>query len=461
MKNIFYPKAHFNNIYEITPNFLKSRGLEGVLLDIDNTLVPYSVKVPDEKVLRWLGDLKEAGIKAAVLSNATAERISVFTEKTDLPVIEKAGKPLKRGFRQAEQLLGLPKEKLCIIGDQFFTDILGGNRSKVYSIWVTPINNEESAFIRFKRCLERPIVKGYRKAMADKGGDTVGLLGVIGYPIGHSISPQLHQALCDVSGMNYFYDKFLVEPSDLKEAFEEFAEKGFRGINVTVPHKPDIISLLDEVDPNALKIGAVNTVVWKDGKSYGYNTDMDGFVMSVQEEAGFDFKDKKILILGAGGAARGVAMGCVVQGAAQVDFCNRTVEKAKALAEAFDCDSTKCDILQQTDPDFAEKFQTYDLVVNTTSAGMKPQEDKMPLTVDYTFRKGQVCFDAIYVPRRTLWLQKAEAEGATVVNGLGMLFYQGVEAFQKWKIADNTKPLTQEEIARAKALLQERGVMVW
>ncbi len=456
MKNIFYPKAHFNNIYEITPNFLKNKGVEGVLLDIDNTLVPYAVKVPSEKVLTWLTTLQEAGIKAAILSNAKAERIATFTEQTGLPIIEKAGKPLKRGFRQAEKLLGMPKEKLCIIGDQFFTDIWGGNRSKVYSIWVTPINNEESAFIRLKRWLERPIVKGYRKVMAEKGGDTVGLLGVIGYPIGHSISPQLHQALCDVSGMNYFYDKFLVEPSNLKEAFADFAKKGFRGINVTVPHKPDIIPLLDEVDANALKIGAVNTVVWKDGKSYGYNTDMDGFVMSVKEEANFDFDGKRVLILGAGGAARGVAMGCVTEGAAQVDFCNRTVEKAQALADAFDGG-----VLSQTDEAFAEKFQTYDLIVNTTSAGMKPQEDKMPLTAEYTFRKGQVCFDAIYVPRRTLWLQKAEKEGATVINGMGMLFYQGVEAFQKWKMADNTKPLTAEQIAQAKALLQERGVMTW
>lgn len=456
MKNIFYPKAHFNNIYEITPNFLKSKGVKGVLLDIDNTLVPYSVKVPDEKVLNWLAELEAAEIKAAILSNAKAERIVTFTEQTGLPIIEKAGKPLKRGFRQAEQMLGLPQEALCIIGDQFFTDIWGGNRSNIYSIWVTPIHNEESAFIRLKRWLERPIVKGYRKVMAEKGGDTVGLLGVIGYPIGHSISPQLHQALCDVSGMNYFYDKFLVEPSELKEAFEDFAKKGFRGINVTVPHKPDIIPLLDEVDPNALKIGAVNTVVWKDGKSYGYNTDVDGFVMAVKEEANFDFANKRVLILGAGGAARGVAMGCVTQGAAQVDFCNRTVEKAQALAEVF-----QGGVLEQTDPQFAEKFQTYDLIVNTTSAGMKPQEDKMPLTAEYTFRKGQVCFDAIYVPRRTLWLQKAETEGATVVNGMGMLFYQGVEAFQKWKIADNTKPLTPEQIARAKALLQERGVMTW
>ena len=456
MKNIFYPKAHFNHIYEITPNFLKSRGVEGVLLDIDNTLVPYAVKVPDEKVLHWLNALQEAGMKAAILSNAKAERIVTFTEKTGLPIIEKAGKPLKRGFRQAEKILGLSQEKLCIIGDQIFTDIWGGNRSNVYSIWVTPINKDESAFIRLKRWLEKPIIKGYQKTMSDKGGDVVGLLGVIGYPVEHSVSPQLHQALCDVSGMNYFYDKFLVDPSDLKEAFDGFAKKGFKGINATVPHKQNIIPLLDEVDPDALKIGAVNTVVWKDGKSYGYNTDMDGFVMSVKEEANFDFKNKKVLILGAGGAARGVAMGCVKAGVAKVDFCNRTKEKAQALAELFDGG-----VLEQEDPVFAEKIQSYDLIVNTTSAGMKPQEDKMPLTADYTFRKGQVCFDAIYVPRRTLWLQKAEAEGATVVNGMGMLFYQGVEAFQKWKMADNAKSLTQEQVAKAKALLQERGVMTW
>lgn len=163
MKNIFYPKAHFNHIYEITPVFLKSKGIEGVLLDIDNTLVPYSVKVPDEKVLQWLEILKQAGLKLAVLSNAKAERSSLFAKEAKLPVIEKAAKPLKKGFRQATKALELPQNKLCIIGDQIFTDIWGGNRSKVYSILVTPINKEESTFIRLKRVLEKPILKSYHK----------------------------------------------------------------------------------------------------------------------------------------------------------------------------------------------------------------------------------------------------------------------------------------------------------
>ena len=163
MKNIFYPKAHFNCIYEITPVFLKSNGIEGVLLDIDNTLVPYSVKVPDEQVLQWLDALKQANLKILILSNAKAERSILFAEKAGLPLVEKAAKPLKKGFRQATKDLGLPMDKMCIIGDQIFTDIWGGNRSGVYSILVTPINKEESAFIRFKRALEKPILKSYHK----------------------------------------------------------------------------------------------------------------------------------------------------------------------------------------------------------------------------------------------------------------------------------------------------------
>lgn len=163
MKNIFYPKAHFNHIYEITPNYLKSRGVEGILLDIDNTLVPYSVKEPSEQVLQWLDALKQADFKILILSNAKAERSILFAEKAGLPLVEKAAKPLKKGFRQAAKALGLPQNKLCIIGDQIFTDIWGGNRSNVYSILVTPINKEESAFIRFKRVLEKPILKSYYK----------------------------------------------------------------------------------------------------------------------------------------------------------------------------------------------------------------------------------------------------------------------------------------------------------
>lgn len=463
MSNIFFPNVHFNNIYEISPEFLKYKGITHVLLDIDNTLVPYSVKIPDKKVIDWLRALKGAGITTAVLSNATEERASVFTEnipedifkKDEIITIGKAGKPLGKGFKRAARLLGADFKNMCIIGDQFFTDILGGNINGVFTIWVTPIDKNESLFIKSKRVLERPIISSYRRSLKKMGGDTVGLLGVIGYPIEHSVSPQLHNVFCQVTGFNFFYEKFCVAPESLEQSFEAFKAKGFKGLNVTVPHKENIMKFLDSADHWSKKIGAVNTIVFKNGKTYGYNTDMYGFVNAVKHETGFDFKDKKILILGAGGAARGVAAGCIESGAT-VDVCNRTISKARELAEIFGGQ-----VIDWEDGDFSEKFKEYDLIANTTSAGMRPQEDILPITVPFEFRKGQVCFDAIYDPERTLLLKKAEKEGALAINGMGMLFFQGLEAFKIWTKEAGCPEITEEQVDSAVKLLKERGIKLW
>lgn len=464
MNTILFPKVHFNHIYEITPEYLKYKGVSCVLLDIDNTLVPYSVKVPDEKVLNWLKQLKAAGLRIAILSNAKRERAEIFSkgipqklaEEIGLITIGKAGKPLGRGFRKAEKLLGIPRKEMCIIGDQIFTDILGGNANGVFTILVTPIDLRESRLIRSKRLLERPVLACNARKWKNKGGTVLGRLGVLGWPIGHSISPQLHNTICEVTGYNFYYDKFAVSPEQLESRFSEFQKEGFRGLNLTIPYKEKILSCLDEVDALATEIGAVNTVVFEQGRAFGYNTDIEGFIQSVEEETSFLIQHSKVLILGAGGAARGVAVGCKVKGAAQIDFCNRTAERAQELARQFDGG-----VLYAQDAQFSQQFRSYDLIVNTTSAGMPPQEDQLPISGNVSFRKGQVCFDAIYTPARTLLLRKAQKEGATVVNGAGMLFWQGIKAFDKWAVSAGCPPLTMEQIKEVRTRLEEGGVMQW
>jgi len=458
LNSIFHPKAYFKSIYEITPKYLKNKGILCVLLDIDNTLVPYSVKTPDMKVLNWMLSLKREGIKLAILSNAEKERAENFSKgiaeeianELNLITIGKAGKPLGKGFKRAAKELATPKEKMCIIGDQIFTDILGGNLNKVFSIQVTPIDRNESLFIRSKRVFEKPINSSYKRRYKNKGGYIVGLLGVIGSPINHSVSPELHNAICEVTGYNFYYDKFEIKPEQLEESMNSFCKSGFKGLNVTVPHKEKVMQYLDIIDDEAKKVGAVNTVVFDGEKILGYNTDIDGFVNALYAGAGQEFtlKGRQVLILGAGGSARAVAAGCLKNGVSRVDFLNRTHVKAKDLAEMFFKEyRADTGVLTTEDEAFADKFREYDLIVNTTSAGMKPQENVMPIpqNMDFEFTGEQVYFDLIYNPSKTLMMKKAEADGAVAINGKDMLFYQGIKSFNIWAEANGCKSLTKEE----------------
>ena len=497
MNNIFHPKAHFNNIYEITPNYLKYKGISCVILDIDNTLVPYSVRTPDNKLAGWIADLVGSGIKIAVVSNARVLRADEFVKSIKLPESEaldiitvgKAKKPFAGGFKIVEEKSGLSRDKMCIIGDQIFTDVLGGNLSGVFSIWVTPMENKEPAFVRFKRIFEKPVIFGYNRKFKHKGQKNVGLLGLIGHPVGHSISPLIQNTLNEAAGYNFYYDKFDVAPENLERDFNDLKNKGFKGLNVTVPYKEDVMKYLDVIDEEAAKAGAVNTVVFKNNKAYGYNTDINGFAMSVQDGGRPNrFEDAKVLILGAGGGARGVALACLKNGAKQIDFTNRTFSKAKELAEMFNGDGRfKCEPCPHlklfahaagdgvykrgsgglrpeltahisceavpADENFSKKFKEYDIIINTTSAGMKPQEDMLPVETGFEFRKGQLCYDIIYNPEKTLLLQKAEREGADIMNGRGMLFWQGLESFNIWAAASDCKELTKEQINKVKDML--------
>ena len=460
---LFQPKAHFNNIYEITPNYLKHKGISCVILDIDNTLVPYSAKTPGDDVSLWVSGMINSGIKVVIMSNAKVQRADEFVKniilpdgnKSDIMTVGKAGKPLKRGFKAVAKKTGIAPDKMCIIGDQIFTDIWGGNRNGVFSIWVTPIEHIEPAFVRFKRVFEKPVTHAFERKFKKKGQANTGLLGLIGYPVGHSVSPQIQNTINEVAGYNFYYDKFEVKPEELEGFFYDLKNKGFRGFNVTVPHKESIMKYLDEIDEEAAKVGAVNTVVFSKGKAYGYNTDINGFALAMEEPSqtvspNCTLNGAQVLILGAGGAARGVAQACLKNGAASIDFSNRTISKAKELAELFGGG-----IADAGDKYFSNKFNEYDIIINTTSAGMKPQEDMMPLSYgeEVSFRKGQICVDLIYSPEKTLFLQKAEREGAQIINGRGMLFWQAVEAFNIWAAEAGCKKVTEEQIKKIKELL--------
>lgn len=253
-------------------------------------------------------------------------------------------------------------------------------------------------------------------------------LGIIGYPIEHTFSPIMHNFISDTVHNNFVYSAYCVPPQNLAEAIAAVRALGIQGINVTAPHKVEVMKYLDGVDPTARELGSVNTVVNRDGKLYGYNTDADGFCMSL-EKNGIHIKGSKILILGAGGVTRPVLMRLIDNGASEITVLNRTKAKAVALAE---------NILSVKEFKVSTDITSldFDIVINTTSAGMEPQTDALPIDSieeinDLSFiNKDTAVVDMIYNPDETRFLAEAKKLGAKTMNGLGMLIYQGIIAYE-------------------------------
>lgn len=247
-------------------------------------------------------------------------------------------------------------------------------------------------------------------------------LGVIGYPIGHSLSPRMHNAALRALSLDGEYSAIAVESAGLTEAVRGLFAQGFAGLNVTIPHKQAILPLMDELANSARVIGAVNTIVKVDGCMIGHNTDAAGFMRGLTN-AGFNPAGARVFVMGAGGAARAVVY-ALCDARASVVVWNRTYERAERLASEFGVDAIDC-LPMGT-------LGRFDLIVNTTSVGMSPHQDQTPLQFPMGERTPQWVYDLVYRPRETRFLREARAAGARTIAGLDMLVYQGAEAFTLW-----------------------------
>jgi shikimate dehydrogenase len=254
------------------------------------------------------------------------------------------------------------------------------------------------------------------------------LYALFGCPVHHSLSPLMHNDAFQRLNIAAHYHAFHVEPEHLKDAVAGVRALGIAGLNVTIPHKTAIMALLDDIDAEARRIGAVNTIVNENGRLIGYNTDGPGYVRALEEETNVEIKDKRILLIGAGGAARGIYFSLIDRGAKQIDICNRTVLKAKQLIKECDAAvSSAAFSLSEAE----ERLGEYDIVINTTSVGMYPNTKEMPLSLA-NLKEGTIVSDIIYNPLETKWLKEARERNAIVQNGVGMFIYQGALAFEKW-----------------------------
>jgi shikimate dehydrogenase len=242
----------------------------------------------------------------------------------------------------------------------------------------------------------------------------------------------MHNTALRELGLPYRYEAEPVPPEGLPEAVERFKAEGVVGFSVTIPHKEAILPLLDEVDGEAERLGAVNTVVLREGKFLGTNTDGLGFMRSLREEARFDPEGHKIVVLGAGGAARAVAYHLALAGAESVVIANRTFERAERLASELsrsvrrDCFRA----LPLLGTAVEEAIRQARALVNATSLGMAG-DLRLPIPEDWLQPHHLVC-DIVYRPLTTPLLRAARARGAATLDGLGMLIYQGAEAFRLW-----------------------------
>jgi shikimate dehydrogenase len=245
------------------------------------------------------------------------------------------------------------------------------------------------------------------------------VVGIFGYPIGHTLSPRMHNAAFQALGLDMIYLPFQVKPDDLEGALHGIRALNLVGVNLTQPHKSAALGHLDELSEEAEQIGAVNTVVNRGETLIGYNTDARGFLRSLQEDYGFDPRGKHAVVFGAGGAGRAICWALGRAKPKRLVIVNRTVEKAETLAKAFGGSAVEWD-----NPAIAAELSGADLVVNATSISLDLDPGELS--------DAALIYDILYAKQDSAFLCKAKERGARVASGLSMLLYQGVSAFELW-----------------------------
>lgn len=250
------------------------------------------------------------------------------------------------------------------------------------------------------------------------------LAGLLGNPVSHSLSPKLHGFLAAKTNTDMAYLAFGIENKDkLASVLEAGINMGVLGFNITAPYKMDAFKLADSVDEDAARLGNINTLINREGKWFGYNTDGVGFMRSLTRN-GETAKGKHVLLVGTGGTARTLTYKFAQAGVASLTIVSRKenpLEEIRPMVAGF----SDTELKQGYDKDVQ-----YDICVNCTPLGMGEHKEKNPIPEDFSYHSGLLCCDLIYNPAKTVFLKEAERAGAKVMNGLGMLLYQGVCAFE-------------------------------
>lgn len=255
--------------------------------------------------------------------------------------------------------------------------------------------------------------------------------GLIGNPVEHTLSPLIHNTLAERLGQQLVYVPFHVEPGRLAEAVKGAEALNILGLNVTVPYKSEVIACLTEIDDLAKNIGAVNTLVRTTGGYRGYNTDMEGLYRAMLSE-GIKIAGEQIILLGAGGAARAVAWLCAAKGAERVYLLNRTLDRAQTVAAEVNASACREAVMPMKLADYTAIPEGKYLAIQGTSVGLSPNNEDVVIADDAFYEKVHTGFDLIYNPWETKFMRLVKAHGGRAYNGLMMLLYQGIIAYELW-----------------------------
>ncbi|OWT33800.1 shikimate dehydrogenase [Methanobrevibacter sp. 87.7] len=279
-------------------------------------------------------------------------------------------------------------------------------------------------------------------------GNTL-LFGIVGDPVGHSLSPLMHNANIESLGLNYAYVPFHVKKENIQNLISGAKALNIQGLNVTIPHKIEVIKYLDEIDSLAENIGAVNTIKFTDGIAKGYNTDAIGAMTALKEKT--DIKNKNVLVLGAGGASRAISYALCEEDVNSITILNRHINKAEALADDI---SSKTDYTVSYDlqSNSNKYLKDTDIIINTTPNGMYPHVDDKPLIYAQEMNSDMAVFDIVYTPLETGILKEAKKIGATRISGIKMFLYQGVESFKIWTGIDANSKVMEDVILKASGI---------
>ena len=277
-------------------------------------------------------------------------------------------------------------------------------------------------------------------------------LGIIGFPIGHSISPVFQQAALDHLGLDATYQAWEVKPENIGAFVDGLRSPDMLGINVTVPHKEAVIPFLDEVDDWSTAAGAVNTIVNHGGRLTGHNTDGPGFLRALREAGSFSPQGKNVLVLGAGGAARGVTLALIRDGVGRLTIANRTLDRALQLSRMARDNGLDAQAISLAEEGLATAAASANLIVNCTTVGMYhgPNETGTPLPPALIPATALV-YDLVYNPLETPLLREAARAGAGTLGGIHMLVYQGADSFKMWTGQDAPVAVMLEAATKAMA----------
>lgn len=279
------------------------------------------------------------------------------------------------------------------------------------------------------------------------------VFGIFGWPVEHSFSPAMHNSAFAKLGMDCAYVPFPVQPDNIEKAVDAIRSLGISGVNVTIPHKSSVMRFLDEVSQEAKLIGAVNTIVNRNGVLTGYNTDAPGFLKSLEKDAGVKPASKKVLILGAGGAARAVSIQLALAGAAEIAITSPVEGEAERLADSIIESSlnVKVSSISWDKGQISKCTGDSDILINATPVGMHPRVEEMPPVDFENAAKDLLVCDLIYNPDKTMLLKVAGMRGLKTLNGMGMLLYQGAIAFELWTGTEPPLEIMREALQKSLA----------